>query len=252
MKLAAGNNFTGSKTDTAHFILNETAVRLTGIKDPIGKRFKLQQTEGTIIGVLKDYNFTSLKDKIEPAVIYFKPQGYVVYIKTTGREAPKAIAAAGRLWKKYNPGFPFTYTFLDEDYAGLYRTEERTGALFNIFSLIAVGISCLGLFGLATYSAQVRTKEIGIRKVLGASVPGIVSLVSAGFLKLVLLAVLIAIPVAWWAMNGWLQNFAYRIDIPWTVFLLAGAMAVFMALVTVSFQAIKAALANPVDSLRTE
>jgi putative ABC transport system permease protein len=145
IKLLAGTNFSGVKSDSAHFILNETAVKLTGIKNPIGKRLKLQETEGTIIGVVKDFNTASLKERIEPTVIYYEPNGYLLYVKTTGRNAAKAIAAATRLWNRYNPGFPFEYNFMDEEYGNLYKTELRTGVLFNIFSAIAIIISCLGL-----------------------------------------------------------------------------------------------------------
>jgi putative ABC transport system permease protein len=252
IKLLAGTNFSGVKSDSAHFILNETAVKLTGIKNPIGKRLKLQETEGTIIGVVKDFNTASLKERIEPTVIYYEPNGYLLYVKTTGRNAAKAIAAATRLWNRYNPGFPFEYNFMDEEYGNLYKTELRTGVLFNIFSAIAIIISCLGLLGLATYTAQIMTKEIGIRKVLGASVSSIVALVSKDFLKLVLLSIAIGSPIAWWAMNKWLQSFVYRIDINWVIFLLAGLFSIGIALITISFQSVKAAIANPVKSLRSE
>jgi len=254
MKIAmlAGNNFTGGKTDSTHFILNETALKMTGIKDPIGKRFKYQETEGTIIGITKDFNTASLKEKIEPTVIYYEAKGRNIYVKTTGRNAAKAIAAAERLWKQYNPGFPFEYSFMDEQYNNLYKSDQRTGTLFNIFSAIAILISCLGLLGLATYTAQIMTKEIGIRKVLGASVGSIVTLVSRDFLKLVLLAIIIGSPIAWWLMNKWLQSFVYRIDINWIIFAMAGLIAIGIAIATVSFQSIKAALANPVKSLRSE
>jgi putative ABC transport system permease protein len=252
IKLIAGTNFSGVKSDSVHFILNETAVKLTGIKNPVGKRFKLQETEGTIIGVVKDFNTASLKERIEPTVIYYEPNGRLLYVKTTGKNAAKAIAASAGLWNQYNAGFPFEYTFLDEEYGKLYKTDQQTGTLFNLFSGIAIVISCLGLLGLATYTAQIMTKEIGIRKVLGASVTSIVALVSKGFLKLVLLSIIIGSPIAWYAMNKWLQSFVYRIDINWVVFLLAGLIAVGIALATISFQSVKAAIANPVKSLRSE
>ena len=252
IKLLAGANFAGVKTDTAHFILNETAVNLIGTKNPIGKRLKLLGKEGTIIGVVKDFNTASLKERIEPTAIYYEPNGYLLYVKTTGKNAAKAIAAATRLWNQYNPGFPFEYNFMDEEYGNLYKTEQRTGVLFNIFSAIAIVISCLGLLGLATYTAQIKTKEIGIRKVLGASVSSIVTLVSKDFLKLVLLSIIIGSPIAWWAMSKWLQSFVYRIDINWVIFLLAGLISIGIALITISFQSIKAAAANPVKSLRSE
>ncbi|HWK03491.1 MAG TPA: ABC transporter permease [Puia sp.] len=252
MKLTEGTNFTGSKADSTHFMLNETAVRIIGLKDPVGKRFKFQETEGTIIGVLKDFHYVSLKEKIQPAVIYFEPAGHYLYVKTTGRNAAKAIAACNRMWNSFYPGFPFEFTFLDEAYGKLYASDQRTGILLTIFSIIAILISCLGLLGLATYTAQIMRKEIGIRKVLGASIPGIITLLSKDFLKLVFLAILIASPLAWIAMHQWLLNFAYRIDLSAGIFIGAGAAAILIALFTISFQSIRAALANPVKSLRTD
>ncbi|HEY2727118.1 MAG TPA: FtsX-like permease family protein, partial [Parafilimonas sp.] len=161
-------------------------------------------------------------------------------------------AAVHEQYKKYAGNLPFSYHFLDATFDAQYKTDEHAGTLFNVFAGIAIFISCLGLFGLATYTAQVKFKEIGIRKVLGASVSGIVQLISKDFLKLVVIAIVIAVPVAWWAMSKWLNGFAYRVNISWWVFVLAGFIALFIALATVSFQAIKAAIANPVKSLRTE
>jgi len=252
IKMLSGSNFRGGKADSSHFILNETAVQMTGIKNPIGKRFKYQETEGTIIGVVKDFNAASFKEKIEPAVIYYEPVGSKMYIKTTGKAAASAIAACQHLWEKYNAGFPFDYNFMDEEYNALYKSDQRSGTLFNIFSAIAIVISCLGLFGLATYTAQIMTKEIGIRKVLGASVSGIIALVSRDFLKLVFIAIIIASPIAWWAINQWLQGFVYKVDVSAWIFVAAGIIAIGIALLTISFQTIKAAVANPVKSLRSE
>lgn len=253
MQLKEGSDFGGSVADSTHFILNETALKAIRIKDPIGKKFKLWETEGTIIGIVKDFHFSSMRNKIEPAIFYYKPANYgQLYVKTTGKDAPKAIAAIEKEWKKYNAGFPFTYSFLDETFDNLYKAEERTGLLYKIFAAIAIFISCLGLLGLAAYTAQVRTREIGVRKVLGASVAGIIALLAKDFLKLVFIAIAIAIPVAWYAMNGWLQDFAYKISIGWRVFLLSACIAILIAVITISFQSIKASLANPVKSLRTE
>jgi putative ABC transport system permease protein len=253
MKLQEGNNFTGAVADSVHFILNETAVKTARIKDPLGKKFKLWQREGTIIGVVKDFHLSSMKNKIDPVVFFYSPADMkLIYIKTTGKDAPKAIAAAGQQWKQYNADFPFEYTFLDDTFNNLYKSERRTGTLFNVFAAIAILISCLGLFGLATYTAQVRTREIGVRKVLGASVPNIIRLLAADFIKLVLVAIVIATPVAWWLMDKWLQDFAYKAGIGWQVFALAGLTAIGIALFTISFKAIKTAIANPVKSLRTE
>jgi putative ABC transport system permease protein len=253
LKMQSGNNFTGTGADSMHFILNETAVQNARIKDPIGKKFKLWNVEGSIIGVIKDFHLASMKNKIEPVVFYYAPSNLnAIYIKTTGKDAPKAIAAAEKQWKTYSADFPFSYMFLDDVYNNMYRSEQRTGTLFNVFALIAIVISCLGLFGLATYTAQVRTKEIGVRKVLGASVPGIIQLLAADFIKLILIAIAIATPVAWYMMDKWLQDFVYKTNMGWMVFAFAGIAAIVIALVTISFQAVKAAIANPIRSLRTE
>ncbi len=252
LQFAAGTGFTGSKSDTANIILNETAVREAGIKDPIGKWFSLWGTKCRIIGVAKDFHFSSLKNKIEPAVFYYSDANSVLYVKTTSQEASKAIAAVEKRWKQYNAGFPFEYTFLDDWYDQLYKSDQRTSSLFNVFASIAILISCLGLFGLATYTAQVKTREIGIRKVLGASVVSVTGLLAKDFVKLVLIAIVIATPIAWYAMDKWLQNFEYRTHISLVLFVLAGIIALFIALATVSTQAIKAALTNPVKSLKSE
>jgi putative ABC transport system permease protein len=194
-----------------------------------------------------------MRQNIEPAIFYYAPeQMQAIYVKTTGNEAGQAIAAAQRSWKQHNADYPFDYTFLNDSFNNLYKSEEQSGLLFNVFSTIAILISCLGLFGLATYTAQVRTREIGVRKVLGASILGIIQLLAKDFVKLVLIAIGIAVPVAWYTMNRWLQDFAYRIDIQWWVFVLAGLLALAIALLTVSYQSIRAALMNPVKSLRSE
>ncbi len=253
MQLQQGANFTGAVSDSLHFILNETAVKAARIKNPIGKRFKLWERNGTIVGVVKDFHFASMRQKIEPSVFYYDPnQMGSIYIKTTGKDADQVIASAQRSWKQYNADYPLDYAFLDTVFNNLYQSEQQTGFLFTLFASIAILISCLGLFGLAAYTAQVRTREIGVRKVLGASVTGIIQLLAKDFIKLVLIAILIAVPIAWWAMNKWLQDFAYRIDIQWWMFAIAGLLALAIALLTVSFQSIKAALMNPVRSLRSE
>lgn len=258
IELIAGRGFTGAASDSSHYILNETAVREAGIADPIGKRFSLWDTEGTIIGVVSDFHVASLREKIEPVIFQYQPANSVLYanskmyVKTNGKDAAKAIAAAGKLWQQYNPAFPFEYRFLDETYDNLYKSEQRTGTLFNIFAVVAILISCMGLFGLATYTAQVKIKEVGIRKVLGASVTNVVTLLSRDFIRLVLMAIVIATPLAWYAMNRWLQDFAYSVSIEWWMFALAGVLALVIALLTVSFQSVKAALMNPVKSLRSE
>jgi len=253
LKMAAGRQFDGSKADSAHYILNETAVREIGMKDPIGKRFSLHDNKGTIIGVVKDFHFASLKQRIEPAILVWAPNNCgTIFVRTTGVDAPKAIKAAEAAYKHYNTIVPYSYSFLDSDYDALYKTDERAGTLFSIFAGIAIFISCLGLLGLATYTAQVKIKEIGIRKVLGASVSNITTMLSADFLKLVIISIVVASPIAWYAMHQWLQNYAYPVKIEWWVFALAGVSALVIAFLTISSQAIKAALVNPVKSLRSE
>ncbi len=252
-KLAAGSAFTGAVSDSAHFILNEAAVKEIGMKNPVGKRFKMDNVNGTIIGVVKDFHFASMKEKIGPTVFTYVPKYlFNIYVKTTGRDAPKAIQAAETQFKHYNSEYPFNYHFLDDIFNNLYKGEQTEGKLFNYFAAIAIFISCLGLLGLAAYTAQVRTREIGVRKVLGASVSNITTMLSADFLKLVIFAIVIASPLAWYAMNKWLQDFAYHINIQWWVFAVAGLLAVLIAFATISYQAVKAALMNPVKSLRSE
>jgi len=253
MKMADGSSFTGAKNDTAHFILNEAAIKEMGIKNPVGKRFRMQNIDGTIIGVVKDFHYASMKEKIAPSMFWYVPKLLnTIYIKTTARNAPKAIAAAERQFKQYNGEYPFSYVFLDDIFDNIYQSEQREGTLFTDFAVIAIFISCLGLLGLAAYTAQVRTREIGVRKVLGASVNSLIGLLTKDFLKLVLLSIVIASPVAWYFMYKWLQDFAYKITINWWVFVLAGAVSIIIAFITISFQAIKAALTNPVKTLRSE
>jgi len=248
-----GGNFNGMPSDDYKYILNETAVKAMGLKPPyVGTKIGYEKSDGEIAGVIKDFNFKSLKDPIAPLVITSNGFKNILYVRTTGAQAQQAIAAVEKEYKKYADKTPFSYDFLDKSFESHYLAQQRTGSLFTTFAAIAIFISCLGLFGLATYTAQVKTKEIGIRKVLGASVAQVTQMLSKEFLKLVLIASLIAFPVAWWAMNKWLQNFAYRINIDWWIFLVSGVIVILIALITVSFQAIKAVVANPVDSLRSE
>ncbi|WP_188928280.1 ABC transporter permease [Puia dinghuensis] len=253
MQLAEGEGFTGTKADSTHFLLNETAIKEIGLQHPIGKRFRSWKINGTIVGVVKDFHFGSMKQKIAPALFYSQPDILSrMYIRTTGENAAATIRAAEELFKQYNAGYPFSYAFLDESFNQLYQSEEREGTLFFYFAAMAIIISCLGLFALAAYATHLRFREIGIRKVLGASVPGIIALLAKDFVRLVLLGILIAVPVAWYAMHQWLTGFAYRTDLNWTVFVIAGLITIVIALATISFQAVKAAVANPVASLKTE
>lgn len=252
LKLVEGQNFNGIASDSTHYILNETAVKETGISNPIGKRFELFGTSGIIIGVVKDFHFASLKQRIEPAILQYRPGNYEMYVKTNGKDAAQVINYVDKVWKRYNADAPFEYTFLDQTFDNLYKSEQRTGTLFKFFTLIAILISCLGLFGLATYMADTKTKEVGIRKVLGATTASIVQLLVKDFMGSVLIAIVIATPLAWYGLNRWLQGYAYRIDTELWMFALAGLLSVAIALFTVSFQSIKAALMNPVKSLKSE
>jgi putative ABC transport system permease protein len=252
MKLAEGEIFTGAISDSSKFILNETAIREAGIKDPIGKKFTLWQTEGTIIGVVKDFHNLSIHQKIEPMVFYYQKNNWRLHVKTTGNDAPKVIAKLEQVWKRYNAGYPFDYKFLDQSFNDMYQAEQRTGKLFNAFAVVAILVSGLGLFGLATYIAERRTKEIGIRKVLGATVDNLVMLQAKDFIRLIVIAIVLAIPLSWWMMNNWLKNFAYRVDLTWYHFVLAGGIVLIAALLTVSAQSMRAALSNPVKALRSE
>jgi putative ABC transport system permease protein len=248
----AGRNFSGSGADSSNYILNETAIKQAGINDPIGKTFTLWSRPGTIIGVVKDFNYASLHKKIKPFIFRYTRNNNRVYVKTTRSNIPDALAAAERIWKKYGSEYPFAYSFLDDDFNKLYMADQRTGVLFRVFALVAIIISCLGLFGLATYTAQVRIKEIGIRKVLGASVSSITRLLTKEFILLVLVAFAIASPVTWFLMNKWLQNYAYRINVTWETFAITGGIILFIAMVTVGCQTVKASLLSPVKSLRSE
>lgn len=255
LKLVEGRDFSrGFPTDSAGFILNETAIKKIGYTDPIGKSIWWGDHKGKIIGVLKDFHFVSLHHPIEPLIILMnedRSYGTVMVRIRAGRDK-EGLAGLEKLSKKLNPAFPFTYQFSDDEYNKSYRSEQLVGKLANYFAVLAIFISCLGLVGLATFTAEQRTREIGVRKVLGASVTGIVSLLSKDFLGLVAIAIVIASPIAWYCMYNWLQGFAYRTSVSWWIFAAAGLSAILIAFLTVSFQAIKAALSNPVKSLRTE
>ena len=262
MRMASGRNFSlDFPTDSSAVIINETAAKLLGFKDPLNEIIycptgysanALTSKPFHIIGVVKDFNFSSMHDKVGPLVIELGEDYGKIAMRINTKNIPSLISQVENKWKNMAPGQPFGYTFLDADFNKIYNAEQRTGKLFITFAVFAIFIACLGLFGLVTYAAEQRVKEIGIRKVLGASVGEIVTMISKDFVKLVLIGFAIAFPIAWWMTNKWLQSFAYRINISWWVFALAGLLTIAIALITVSFQAIKAALANPVKSLRTE
>ncbi|WP_028298185.1 ABC transporter permease [Olivibacter sitiensis] len=255
IQLLEGRNLTGTAADSNLYVVNEAAVREMGLTPPyVGTPISFHNRPGTIAGVVKDFNFKSLKEKISPLLFFHWYDGNMLYVRTTAAEASNAIKAVEKQYQKYagDSPAPFKYNFVDKQFESKYQSDQRTGLLFNLFAAIAIFISCLGLLGLSTYTVRQRVKEIGIRKVLGASVGSIVQLLSLGSIILVFLAVLIATPLAWWAMNKWLEDFAYKVEIQWWMFALAGLAAVAIALLTVSAQAIKAAMANPVESLRDE
>lgn len=268
LRLIAGRDFSRDRsTDVREaFIINETAVKNFGFGTPqqaLGKEIHWEEWEpadttqrvkkGRVIGVVQDFHYKSLHEKVTSSVIQLYPQVLeTVALKLRAADMRNTIAYIGSVWNRYAPGFPLDYKFVDETYAKMYGSEEKLSRLLWIFAVMAIVVGCLGLFGLAAFSAEQRTKEIGIRKVLGADVLNIVGLLSKNFLLLVLLAALIAAPVAWWAMKSWLNDFPYRINIEWWVFVLAIAAALLIAFLTVSFQSVKAARTNPVKSLRTE
>ena len=255
LKMVAGREFSPAfGTDSVGYLLNEEAARRIGYKDPIGKRLTFWDKKGTIVGVIRNFHFTSLHDPIQPLIIRFGEQESYgnALIRTKAGKTQEVLKGLEGLCRSLNPKFPFTYTFADEEYRKLYKSETVVHGLANCFAGLAIFISCLGLLGLAMFTAEQRTKEFGIRKVLGAKASTLFNLLSRDFLVLVLVAFVVATPLAGWAMHVWLQNYAYHIGLEWWVFVLAGAMALLIALVTVSFQAIRVAIANPVKSLRTE
>ena len=258
MQIIKGRNFSKEYgSDSTAAIINETTAKILGYADPIGKKIYRSTDPGkvmayTIIGVVKNFNFETLHHDVGPLAFLLGTEGYLASFKVATGNIRSLIAQIENKWKAMAPGMPFSYRFLDESFNEMYNAEQRVGKIALIFSVLAIFIACLGLFGLATFIAEQRTKEIGIRKVLGASVNGIVQMLSKDFMKLVAIAFIIAAPVAWYFMYKWLQDFAYRIEITWWIFAIAGFAALFIALITVSFQAIRAALMNPVKSLRTE
>jgi putative ABC transport system permease protein len=257
LTIRAGRDYSESfaADATSGVLINEAACRAFGWvpEEAIGKGISTSgMEEGRVVGVVADYHQHGLQRKIEPVLTFIGPYFGYYALKLRPGDATAGVAAVERFWKARFPGYPFEYFFLDEDYDQQYKAEARLARLFGVFSALAIAIACLGLFGLAAFMAEKRTKEIGIRKVLGASVGSIVALLSGDFLKLVGVAFVLSVPLAWYAVEQWLRDFAYRIDVgPWP-FVLAGMLAGLVALLTVSFQAVKAALANPVKSLRSE
>jgi ABC-type antimicrobial peptide transport system permease subunit len=255
LKITQGRDFDRSfPTDSASFLVNETAVRRMGLRSPVGTPFTFFDQQGKIIGVLKDFHFNSLHQPIEPLVVRLEKDFYfgAIMVRTQPGKTGEVLPQLGNLCRRLNPAYPFAYTFAEEEYGKLYKREQVMGKLSNAFAGLAVVISCLGLLGLAMFSAEQRTREIGIRKILGASAGSILTLFSRDFLKLVLISFLIAAPLAGLLTWKWLAGFAYKIELSWWIFALAGGATLLVALFAVSFQAIKAALANPVETLRAD
>ncbi|MGB4902871.1 MAG: FtsX-like permease family protein, partial [Saprospiraceae bacterium] len=258
IELVNGRDFDHSfSTDTVNYLINESAAKKIGYTDPVGKELTMWGDKGQIIGLMKDFHHNSLHVPIDPLIIrLFKPSwqsvwGYII-VRTEAGQTKQAIASLEKMYKQFNPAFPFKYSFTDEEIAKNYKSEQTVGKLSKYFAFLAIFISCLGLFGLATFTAEQRIKEIGIRKVLGAGVGNLVGMLSKDFMLLVAVSTLIAFPVSWYFLTGWLEKYPYREGMHWWYFGMAGALAIMIALITVSFQTIRAAVANPVKSLKME
>ncbi len=240
-------------SDSTNFLINETAAELMGMDNPVGQTITLWDQSGRVVGLLDDFHVGSLHQNQDPVILFMAPWKNFIYIRTQpNNDLAETLASLEKVFTKHNPAYPFEYQFTDQKYEELHRTELRTGALAKVFSFLGIFVSCLGLFGLAAFSAERRRREIGIRKVLGASIPNLIGLMSKDFIRLVLVAIIIASPIAWYFMNNWLEDFAYRIDIHWGMIALAGGAAIIIAALTVGTQSMRAALADPVESLKTE
>ena len=253
MKLTEGRDidFNAYPSDSLACLVNETAVKQMGIQNPVGK---LINGSVKIVGVFKDFIIQSPYANVDPMIVLAtKNWAYNMVIRLNpANDMSKNLQKAAQVFKKYNPAYPFNYQFVDKEYQQKFSDQQQTGTLAFAFAGLTIFISCLGLFGLASYMAENRSKEIGIRKVLGASVAGIAQMLTREFVTLVIIAIVIACPIAWWAMSKWLRDFAYRIDIGWLTFAAAGLVAIIIAVLTVSMQSVKAAMANPVKSIKME
>jgi putative ABC transport system permease protein len=255
MTIISGRSFSNAfKGDSSNFVVNEKAVQIMGMttEDAVGKPLRFGSIHGTIIGVVKNFNFKPIQQPIEPLILLPNRFGGFIFVRTKPGNTDVTIRALGKICQQLNPAYPFDYAFLDEDLANLYKGEQRIGSLFNVFAILAIFISCLGLYGLSAFIAEQRTKEIGVRKVLGASIFNIVYLLSTNFIRVIIIAIFIAIPISWYMVHQWLQGFAFHVNISWWIFALAAAVALFIAWCTVSYESVKSAVTNPVYSLRSE
>ncbi|MFT4031941.1 MAG: ABC transporter permease, partial [Siphonobacter sp.] len=258
IKVISGREFSEKyATDSATFLVNREAAALMGYKDPVGKPVTFWGRPGTIIGLVDEFHFHSLHEQIRPLILrldigWSSSYGGTMMIRTQPGQTKQAIASLESVCKQINPKYPFTYRFADVEYGKLYRSEQVVGTLAKVFASLGIFISCLGLLGLAAFTAEQRTKEIGIRKVLGASVMSVITLLSKDFVKLVMIAFVLASPIAWWALSDYLKKFYYHVNLDWWVFAGAGILALLVAVLTVSSQAFRAATANPVKSLKSE
>ena len=254
MKIVEGRNFSKDMaSDSSATIINKTMAEKLGLKNPIGQRIVNGWETWTVIGVMEDFNFETMKQDVSPLCLVLGNNiSTIVAVKIKTANTRSVIDYVSSVWKGFAPNQPIRYTFLDESFANMYEDVQRTGSIFTTFAVLAIIIACLGLFALSAFMAEQRSKEIGIRKVLGASVNGLATMLSKDFVKLVFISIVIASPIAWWAMSKWLQDFAYRISISWWMITAAGLVAIIIALLTISLHAIKAAIANPIKSLRTE
>jgi len=255
MKLLTGRSFSNSFiADSNNYMVNEKMLSVMGlnVNTAIGKTLTFHGNKGNIIGVVKNFNFKPVQQAIEPLVLRFNKSGGFLVVRTVPGKINATIQALGKISQELNPAYPFKFDFVDQDMANLYKGEQQMGNIFNLFAALGIFISCLGLYGLSAFMAEQRKKEIGVRKVLGASVLSLIYLLSSGITRLILIAIAIAIPLSWYAVNSWLSGFAYHINVSWLIFLTASVAALFIAWVTTGYESVKAAIVNPIKSLRTE
>jgi putative ABC transport system permease protein len=253
LKLISGRNFSKDiQSDSQAVVINQTMAEALHLKDPIGKRITNGWGTWPVIGVVEDFHYESMKEYIQPLCLVIGRSSNIVSVKMSSSDMPAAIASVSKIWKQFSPNQSIRYSFLDQQYAHMHEDVKRMGLIFSCFAILAIIIACLGLFALSAFMVEQRNKEISIRLVLGASLKSIFNLLTFNFVKLVLIAFVIATPIAWYGMNVWLQDFSYKIDIAWDSFLIAGAASVMIALGTISYQSVKAALTNPVNGLRSE